>query len=983
MNGCQPLRLYGKKLAILAVLAIFIFPMISPIRAGASPNVNSGQQIHPASLSRSHANSIPSPKSIAPHTSSTFRQQLERNGATDAGTSAFSTSGATSLAGSISPSSIGHPHFYQPHSLGQNGIVAGQTSNMVYNGGPVMTNPTIYAIFWIPAGYSFEPNIGGNDTRYELLILNYFFDVSNTPFYNILTQYYGNNGLQYPSNMTTFGGYVIHTGSFPNNEGSQTNPLLDSDIRTGLTLFIQAHQLTAGLNQEFFVYTPYGVESCFDTAHTECSFPAPRETYCAYHDSFTLPDGTPVIYANMPDVSGLGLHCSVPSSPNGDSIADLEITAAAHEQFESVSDPTGDGWYIPGLPGQGSTEIGDACNGDYGTTNSDGSNIVLNGYGYIIQHIWSNFAGGCAQSFHPNFVTIKLNPADPSGLISSSDYFDVAFSIGRSALDLQYHGLAFNATVDPSSTILVYGNSTKSGPSEEWCFTQSCQNISMMTATDQTIRIQYSYYDMLPVKLSAVSAPSGSTITVNYSTAPGSPSTNASPTSSSMPLVSDRQVWVLRGSSVSTSTTAPASWRFEGWAGTGTGSYSGSGELSAVVNAQITEKATFYPGITIGSVGVSVSYTDGSISGTVPSGTTTTIYVPIASSFTSSTSTPDGWQFEVWTGSGTGSYSGTGQLSLSVSGPVSEQATFYPGVTISAVGSGSVSYTAGSLSGTVPSGGSSTIYVPLGTKVVVTSSSSSLLYTFSGWNGAITGDSSQTSFSVTSPVQIGARFGYNFLTLGAIGVIPGAAIGGTVFLVRRRSSQKAKAAGMIPQYQPVQYPTAQYPPGTYPGQQYPPGTAQPAQYPYQPGQYPAGQYPPPQTQLYPPNQAQPPAQQPIPQAPPVQNQLPQALPPQPFQTQTESIPLPPQPITPVQPVQIQQTPAPQIQSQVYQTPQLAQPPTPQQAEPPAQLPPSTPPQVSPSTSQYGAQDRKMQFCPFCGTRVVEGAKFCHSCGKQF
>ena len=149
MNGCQPLRLYGKKLAILAVLAIFIFPMISPIRAGASPNVNSGQQIHPASLSRSQANSIPSPKSIEPHTSSTFRQQVERNGATDAGTSAFSTSGATSLAGSISPSSIGHPHFYQPHSLGQNGIVAGQTSNMVYNGGPVMTNPTIYAIFWL------------------------------------------------------------------------------------------------------------------------------------------------------------------------------------------------------------------------------------------------------------------------------------------------------------------------------------------------------------------------------------------------------------------------------------------------------------------------------------------------------------------------------------------------------------------------------------------------------------------------------------------------------------------------------------------------------------------------------------------------------------------------------------------------------------------------------------------------------------------
>ena len=978
MNTSHLLPAYGKELAILAALSILVLPGILPIATGVPQSVSAEHQI--ASLSSSQSSIKPvMPAQSRAFTAPTSKPYVDA-GSHNVVTGPFSSSPTGAQVSNGASSNTG-PQFYRQHPVGPSGILASPASNVPYNGGPVMTNPTIYTIFWQPAGYAFEPT--GTDSNYLGLIFRYFSDINNTSFYNIVTQYYGNNGLNYPSNELTFGGWLLYQAAFPNARGTQTNPLMDSDIRAELALFIQANQLTAGVNQEFLVYTPYGVQSCFDPAQTECSFGS--SGYCAYHSSFTLPDGTPVVYANMPDVSSL-TGCVLPSSPspNGDSFADPEIDVTAHEQFESVSDPIhATGWVIPHAIGGG--EIGDLCVphslSDYGTISSSGSNIVLNGHGYLIQRIWSNFAGGCTQSFHPNFVTIRLNPAEPSGMIGSGDYFNAAFSIGGSTLNLQYYGAVFHATVDPSSTILFYGNSTKSGALEEWCFTQSCQNISVMTTLDQTIVIQYSYYDMLPVRLSVSSAPSGSSITVNYSTAPASASMNNSPASNSITLASDGQIWALRGSSISTSTSAPTGWRFEGWTGTGTGSYSGSGEVSLVVNAQATEKPTFYPGVTITSVGVPVSYMDGSTSGTVASGSTTTIYVPATSTFTSSVSALDGWQFEGWTGAGTGSYSGTGQLSMTVNVPVSEQATFYPGVTINAVGSGSVSYAAGSLSGTVPSGGSSTIYVPLGTKVAVTSSSSSLLFAFNGWSGASTGDASQTSFSVTGPGQIGAHFGYNFLTLGAIGVIPGAAIGGTVFFVRRRSSQKAKAAGMIPQYQPVQYPTTQYPPGTYPGPQYPPGPVQPPQ--YQPGEYPAGQYVPPQTQPYPPSQAPPPAQQIIPQIPPAQYQAAQVFPSQPFQTQTAAAPVAPQPITPIPPVQTQPTPPPQIQPQTYQASQVPQPPTPQQSQIPSQLPPSTPTQLSPSPSQYATQDRKMQFCPFCGTKVVEGAKFCHSCGKQF
>jgi hypothetical protein len=88
--------------------------------------------------------------------------------------------------------------------------------------------------------------------------------------------------------------------------------------------------------------------------------------------------------------------------------------------------------------------------------------------------------------------------------------------------------------------------------------------------------------------------------------------------------------WGDAGSAWTLTPSANPGWMFEGWNGTGVGSYSGdSGTASVLVGSPIVETATFYPGLQIsaGSNG-EVSYTLGSTAGTVPQGSFVTVFGP-------------------------------------------------------------------------------------------------------------------------------------------------------------------------------------------------------------------------------------------------------------------------------------------------------------------------------------------------------------------
>ena len=146
-----------------------------------------------------------------------------------------------------------------------------------------------------------------------------------------------------------------------------------------------------------------------------------------------------------------------------------------------------------------------------------------------------------------------------------------------------------------------------------------------------------------------------------------------------------------------------------------------------------------------------------------------------------------GWKFEGWNGSGTGAYSGGSNLSsFLVVSPVQENATFYPGLGMVAGTNGQISFSFGSTTGVIPASTSATIFVPDGTIITLKAGPSSILYTFSGWSEGVSGASSTTSLTLTSPSSARASFEINIPLLGGIAAAILAVAVAFVFRSRRR-----------------------------------------------------------------------------------------------------------------------------------------------------------------------------------------------------
>jgi len=96
--------------------------------------------------------------------------------------------------------------------------------------------------------------------------------------------------------------------------------------------------------------------------------------------------------------------------------------------------------------------------------------------------------------------------------------------------------------------------------------------------------------------------------------------------------------WYDSGSELQLNAVPAPGWSFEGWFGVGVDSESSSsGVFSMTVGPAVAsnETALFYPGVTIDAAGpVSVSYSDGAVSGSVGGGATTEVYVPPDSTMT-------------------------------------------------------------------------------------------------------------------------------------------------------------------------------------------------------------------------------------------------------------------------------------------------------------------------------------------------------------
>lgn len=141
--------------------------------------------------------------------------------------------------------------------------------------------------------------------------------------------------------------------------------------------------------------------------------------------------------------------------------------------------------------------------------------------------------------------------------------------------------------------------------------------------------------------------------------------------------------------------------------------------------------------------------------------------------FQSEATSNAGWQFESWSGTGQGSYSGDNSGALAnVDSPLTETAIFYPGLTITASGKVAVSYTYNAVVSLIPSSTQKTIYEPAGAEIQLSAKPSLFIYTFSGWTGSAISDKSSIPIVLDTPQNITANFSYNYVVIGiAVGVV--------------------------------------------------------------------------------------------------------------------------------------------------------------------------------------------------------------------
>ena len=188
----------------------------------------------------------------------------------------------------------------------------------------------------------------------------------------------------------------------------------------------------------FFLFTPQGIGSCFDSSGSECAY----TQYCAYHGT-TNSGGA--IYANQPYAHVNG--CSTGESPNGNA-ADDTINVTSHEHNEAITDPQLNAWYDAA-----GYEIGDKCAWDFGnsTGGSPGAeyNQTINGDHYYLQREYSNASHTCVQTY-----TIQGGGNPPT----VTNFSPTSGPVGQ-AVDVQgtnFTGataVKFNGTADPSFVV--------------------------------------------------------------------------------------------------------------------------------------------------------------------------------------------------------------------------------------------------------------------------------------------------------------------------------------------------------------------------------------------------------------------------------------------------------------------------------------------------------------------------------------------------
>jgi hypothetical protein len=253
------------------------------------------------------------------------------------------------------------------------------STEMLYYGGPVISNPQIYVVFWGPS-VSATTKAAMPDFYASMVNSDYmdFLKIYNTS--NVTVQGTGHTGTNQSLGRGTF------LQAIQINPAKLSGTIDDSEIRVEIQKQIDAHVLPAPTASSLYMFHfPKGLKITMTdgaTVATSC------QQFCAYHEGFQPSTGAPVYYGVMPDLDSLA--CSF-GCGSGGSLARVTVSAS-HELIEAITDPFPTPGSHPGFPQAWNTadgqEVGDLCQSNTGSLKGHAAN-------YTIQQEWSSALGGC------------------------------------------------------------------------------------------------------------------------------------------------------------------------------------------------------------------------------------------------------------------------------------------------------------------------------------------------------------------------------------------------------------------------------------------------------------------------------------------------------------------------------------------------------------------------------------------------------------
>lgn len=238
---------------------------------------------------------------------------------------------------------------------GEAGPLAPAIPDFVYNGGPVITCPFIYASFWGSLWLSDPAHLEAAGRLTQFLE-----DLVNSNFMNILSQY----GVASGNTGTNAAGLYMQTSFCPN----VANQLANSDIENTIQ-----QAINAGAVPEPPAGNTTNVLVIYLDENTEVNDPSFGIVMCepsgdnafGYHWFFTTAAGNPFYYAVIPALNDACIENSCPGGSGcslnlAETQEQRRTLVTSHEFAEMCTDPAfPTGWYSPTYD-----ECGDICNGE-------------------------------------------------------------------------------------------------------------------------------------------------------------------------------------------------------------------------------------------------------------------------------------------------------------------------------------------------------------------------------------------------------------------------------------------------------------------------------------------------------------------------------------------------------------------------------------------------------------------------------------------